>query len=123
MTLLAQLATQLITQAEAAPGAQGPAGPLAGLTGLLPFVLMFGVIYFLLVRPANKQRKDHAELLNTLKKDDEVVTTGGIYGRIIGLEDKVATLEIADKVKIRILRDRIAGKWNPDSVSATTAQR
>src|SRR5689334_5038302 len=109
MTFLAQLATQLITQAEEAPG---PAGPLAGLTGLLPFVLMFGVIYFLLVRPANKQRKEHAELLNTLKKDDEVVTSSGMYGRIIGLEEKVATLEIADKVKIRIYRDRIAGKWN-----------
>ena len=47
------------------------------------------------------------------KKDDEVVTTGGIYGKIVSLDDRVVTLEIADKVKIKILRDRIAGRWNP----------
>src|SRR4051812_313208 len=89
MTFLAQLAVQMITQAEAAPAESS--GPLSNITGMLPFVLMFGVIYFLLVRPANKQRKDHQQLLNTLKKDDEVVTTGGIYGKILTLEDRVAT--------------------------------
>lgn len=73
--------------------------------------LMFAVVYFLLIRPANKQRKDHATLLDALKKDDEIVTSGGMWGKIIAIDDKVATLEIADKVKIRILRDRIQGRW------------
>lgn len=116
MMLLNQLATALLAQADAAP--LGLTGPLASLMQMLPFGLMFLVLYFLLIRPANKQRRDHQELLNALKKDDEVVTSSGIWGRIVALEDKVATLEIADKVKIRILRDRIAGRWSPDTVTA-----
>lgn len=116
MMFLTQLATVVLAQAEAAP--QGPSGPMASLIQMLPFGLMFLVVYFLLVRPANKQKREHQELLNTLKKDDEVVTSSGMWGRIVGLEDKVATLEIADKVKIRILRDRIAGRWSPDTITA-----
>ena len=113
-TFLTHLA-QLVT-AQAAGGGKGPGGMLESFGGLLPLILMFGVIYFLLIRPASKQRKEHAALLNRLKKDDEVVTNGGIYGRIVSLDDSVATLEIADKVKIRIKRDRIAGLWDsPDS--------
>jgi preprotein translocase subunit YajC len=101
-----------------AGGEGGASGGLSAYGSLLPLVLMFGVIYLLLIRPANKQRKQHAEMLNTLKKDDEVVTSGGIYGRIVMLDDKVATLEVADKVKIKILRDRIAGRWAPESAPA-----
>ena len=114
MTLQTLLPALIITQADAA----APSGPMAGLIQMLPFGLMFVVLYFLLVRPASKQRKEHQELLSALKKDDEVVTSSGMWGRIVNLEDKVATLEIADKVKIRILRDRIAGRWSPDTITA-----
>jgi len=79
---------------------------------------MFVVIYLLLIRPASKQRKDHQVLLTALKKDDEVVTSGGIYGRIVGIEDKVVVLEIANGVKVKILRDRIAGRWPSQTESA-----
>ena len=113
MVILTQLAALMVAQADAAGGTASD--KFAGLTGLIPFVLMFGVIYFLLMRPASKQRKEHQIMLDALKKDDEVVTSSGMYGRILGLEDKVCTLEIADKVKIRILRDRIAGRWNPSA--------
>lgn len=84
---------------------------------LLPMLLMFGVIYFLLIRPANKQRRQHQEMLNALKKDDEVTAAGGIYGRIVSIEDRVVTLEIADKVKIKVLRDRITGPWSPSKAA------
>lgn len=108
-----------LAQAEGGP-AEAPAnGFMESFGSVLPLILMFGVIYLLLIRPANKQRREHQELLNQLKKDDEVVTNGGIYGRIVSLDEKVATLEIADKVKIRILRDRIAGKWTPGNPQAT----
>jgi len=103
------LLSMLLAQAEEAAPA---ASPLGGLTSMVPLLLMFAVVYLLLIRPANKQRREHASLLNALKKDDEIVTSGGIYGRIIGIEDRIVTLEIADKVKIRIMRDRIAGRWN-----------
>jgi len=113
-SLAPKVADIMLAQAEGTEGAS-PGSPLDSIGGILPLVLMFGVIYFLLIRPANKQRREHAELLNKLKKDDEVVTNGGIYGKIVGLDEKVATIEIADKIKIRIMRDRIAGRWNPEA--------
>ncbi|HSI03550.1 MAG TPA: preprotein translocase subunit YajC [Myxococcota bacterium] len=80
--------------------------------------LMFAVVYFLLIRPANKQRREHAELLTALKKDDEIVTSGGMWGKIIALDDKVATIEIADRVKVKMLRDRISGRWPTATAAA-----
>jgi preprotein translocase subunit YajC len=106
MNILVHLADFVVLQAEG--GGEQPFW-----VTMAPLLLMFLVIYFLLIRPASKQRKQHAALLNELKKDDEVVTTGGIYGKIISLDERVVTLEIADKVKIKILRDRIAGRWAP----------
>jgi preprotein translocase subunit YajC len=117
MNLLTHLATTILSQAEAAPAA-ADGGPLSGLVGMLPLLLMFLVIYFLLIRPAGKQRKQHTELLSQLKKDDEVVTAAGFFGRIISIDEKIVTLEIADKVKIRILRDRIAGRWADETQAA-----
>ncbi len=90
------------------------AGGLETFLGPGSMVLMFAVIYLLIIRPASKQRREHEQLLNALKKDDEVVTQGGMYGKVIEIEDKVVVLGIADKVKVRIMRDRIAGRWNPD---------
>lgn len=113
-TVLSQLTQLCLAQAE---GESAP-GFLGNFGNMLPLVLMFGVIYMLLIRPASKQRKEHAALLNRLKKDDEVVTNGGIYGRIVSLDERVATLEISDKVKIRIMRDRINGLWNPQANTA-----
>jgi len=117
-TVLAQMVHFVAAQTTGEGGSASPGGLIESMGSVLPLVLMFGVIYMLLIRPASKQRKEHAELLGRLKKDDEVVTNGGIYGRIVSLDDKVATLEISDKVKIRIMRDRIAGLWAPDSTSA-----
>lgn len=96
----------VLAQAEASP--QG-----FDFTFLITMGLMFGVFYLLLIRPANQQRKKHQELLNQLKKGDEVQLNGGIYGKIVALDDQVATVDIANNVKVRVLRDRIVGKW-PD---------
>jgi preprotein translocase subunit YajC len=93
-------------------------GPLAAVTGILPFVLMFGVVYFLVLRPASKQRLEHQQLLSNLKKDDEIVTQSGIYGRIVVLEERVVTLEVADRVKIKVLRNQIAGPWKAALIGA-----
>jgi preprotein translocase subunit YajC len=102
--------------------AQAAANPMGQISSFAMIGLMFAVVYFLLIRPANKQRKEHAQLLTTLKKDDEVVTTGGFWGKIIAIDEKVATLEIADKVKIRILRDRIQGRWPTAQATTTSAK-
>lgn len=108
MNFLTQLYVSLLAQAE--PANVG-APPPAGISNFLPFILMFLMVYFVMMRPASRQRREHQELLQGLKKDDEIVTTGGIYGRVAAVEDRVITLEIADRVKIKVLRDRIAGMW------------
>lgn len=100
-----------------------PQGGLGGAFGFLPLIFVFGVFYFLLIRPASQQRKEHAELLNQLKNGDEVALNGGIYGKIISIDASVATVEVAKNVKLKVLRDRIAGKWpsNPGADSSKSA--
>ncbi len=70
---------------------------------------MFAVMYFLLIRPQQKKQKDHREMLNNLKKGDRIITSGGLYGRITGLTDATLTLEIADKVRVKVSRGHVAG--------------
>jgi len=117
LTMVLWHAADLVVTQGGADKAPSDGGLGGGLMGMAPLLLMFGVIYLLLIRPAGKQRKQHQQLLNELKKNDEVVTSGGIYGRIIGLDERVVTLEIASSVKIKILRDRIAGRWAPAPAS------
>lgn len=85
--------------------AEGGGSPL---TGLLPILLMFGVFYFIVLRPMSKTEKDRRKRVDGLKKGDQVVIGGGIFGRISNVDDpKIAIVEIADKVKIRVLRKDI----------------
>jgi len=94
------------------PGGAGPAGgaPGGGMLGsLLPLLLMFLVFYILLIRPQQKRTKQHKELLSSLKKGDEVVTSGGILGKVTGITENVVTLEVADKVRIKVQRGNISG--------------
>jgi preprotein translocase subunit YajC len=84
----------------------GPAGPGA-LTSLAPLVLVFVIFYFLLIRPQQKKAKEHREMLSKLKKNDEVMTGGGIYGKVMAINDNVLTLEIAPNVRVRVQRAHI----------------
>lgn len=93
--------------AYAAEGAAG--GGLGGFTSFLPLILIFVVFYFLLIRPQQKQAKQHRGFLGDLKKGNKVITKGGIYGEIVGLKDAVLTLEIAENMRIKVARDSIAG--------------
>jgi preprotein translocase subunit YajC len=99
---------------EPAPGGpQGPAGPGAGCASAQPLVLMlvmFGVFYFLLIRPQQKRQREHDDMLKALRKGDKVRTTGGIRGEILDLTDSEVTMLIADKVKINVLRSAIASR-------------
>lgn len=73
-------------------------------------VAMFLVMWFLIIGPQRKQLKQHKELLASLKKGDEVVTQGGILGRIYSIDDKVVTVEVASSVRIRVLKSSVNGK-------------
>lgn len=74
----------------------------------IPFVVMIGVFYFLIIRPQAKRQRESQGFLSQLKRGDEVVTTSGILGRIEGLTEGFVTLEIADGVRIKMLRSQIS---------------
>ena len=93
----------------AAPG--GPGGSF--LTSTAPLlIIMFGIFYFMLIRPQQKRQQEHQDWLKTLKKDDEVITTGGLWGKVKGVSDgtQYVTLELQEKVRVRVLRSHITGK-------------
>jgi len=86
----------------AAGGGQSP------LASLIPLVLMFGIFYFLLIRPQQKKAKEHRAMMEALKKGDQVVTAGGIHGKITAVEESVVSLEIASGVNIKVNKGHIA---------------
>lgn len=89
--------------------AQAAAGGTAStLTTILPLVLIFVVFYFLLIRPQTKRAKEHREMIGKLTVGDEVVTTGGILGRISEVSEQFVTLEVAANVAIRVQRFQVA---------------
>ena len=85
------------------------AGGIGGLGGfVIPLALMFGIMYFLVILPQQRQRKKVQEMLSAIKNGDKIVTTSGIYGTINGMDGDTIILKIADNVKIRIARAAIA---------------
>jgi preprotein translocase subunit YajC len=103
----------MVSVAYAADAAAG-AGGAQGLMSFLPLVLIFVVFYFLLIRPQQKKAKEHQNFIANLKKGDEVLTSGGLQGKITGLTDRVATLEIAENVRVKIARPYILGSVAAD---------
>ncbi|MCF6272017.1 MAG: preprotein translocase subunit YajC [Rhodobacteraceae bacterium] len=92
----------------------GGGGLSGGLGGLLPIVLIFGIMYFLMIRPQQKKVKQHKSMVETLRRGDQVVTQGGIIGKVSKVKDDGTELEveIADGVKIRVLRHTISAVMN-----------
>ena len=103
---VAIVSTLVSATAVLAADAGGGAG---GFASFIPLILIFVVFYFLLIRPQQKQAKQHQAYLSDLKKGNKVITKGGIFGEITGLTDSVLTLEIAENVRIKVTRDAIAG--------------
>lgn len=89
--------------AQAAPAAQPSV-----FEALLPFIVLMVVMYFLMIRPQVKKAKEHQKFVTELKRGDDVVTTSGILGRIEGLTESVVTLEVADGVRLKMLRSQVA---------------
>lgn len=96
----------------AAGGPQNPLGAICGGQGgmFIPMIMIFVVFYFMLIRPQQKKQRELQDWLKSLKKGDEVVTTGGVIGKISGLTDNVVVLEVQEKVRMRFLRSHISGK-------------
>ena len=91
--------------AAAGEAGQGQTNPLITF---MPFILIFVVFWFLLIRPQQRRQREHQEMVSHLKKGDRVITNGGIYGTVIGVADKTIALRIADNVKVELAKNAIA---------------
>lgn len=100
------------------PAEGGP--PPSPFASLVPLLLIFAIFYFMLLRPQQKRARQMKEMIESLKVGDEILTTGGIFGRITRVGEKRLTIEIADKVKVQISKDHIARK-EADSGDAPAA--
>ena len=87
-----------------------PPGGVGGLSALVPLLLMFVIFYFLLIRPQQKKQREHREMLKSLKTGDQIVTVGGIYGTIVGIDETKVRLKIAENVKVDLARQCISKK-------------
>ena len=94
-------------------------------TSIMPILLMFAIFYFILIRPQVKRQKEHQALLSKLGKGDEVITRGGLIGKITGIsDDGVLVLELQEKVRVRVPRAYVEGKWEgkvPETASEKAA--
>ncbi len=99
------------------PGAEGGEGG-SPIIAMLPFVLIFVLFYFLILRPQQKEKGKREQMLQELKRGDDVITSGGIHGKITNIQDDVISLEIAKNVTVRISRGGIGGLLNKDDDNA-----
>ena len=96
-------------------GAAGGQG--GGFSAFIPLILMFAIFYFLLIRPQQKKTKQHREMIGSLKKGDRIITSGGLHGRITGSSDTTLTVEIADKVRVKVARGNVSALAQPAAQS------
>lgn len=123
-SLFYPLVSQAATAPTGAPEAAATATSQAARGDWSPFVgivLMLAVFFFFIILPQNRKAKKQAEFLAGLKKGDSVVTVSGFYGKIVGIADKVITLEIAPQVRVRVDRQTIAGRDENSSESKEKA--
>jgi len=99
-----------------------PAGQASGTTGLLvgilPWLLIFAIFYILMIRPQQQKVKQHQASINAVKKGDEVITGGGIRGRVTKVNDEEAEVEIAQGVRIRVIKSTISQVLTPNTKPA-----
>ena len=103
--------TENIAYAMGPGGAGGEGG--GGFSTFIPLILMFVIFYFLLIRPQQKKSKELRQMISSLKKGDRIITTGGLHGRITGLSDTTLTVEIADKVRVKVSRGNVGALSQP----------
>ena len=90
--------------------AQAAGGGSSAIVSLVPFILIFAIMYLLIIRPQQKKVKEHAAMVDALRRGDQVVTQGGLIGKVTRVkdEDSEIEVEIAENVKVRVVRSTIA---------------
>lgn len=94
-------------------------GGAAAFTSFVPLILIFGIMYFLLIRPQQKKMKEHKAMVEALRRGDQVLTQGGIIGKVTHVnEDNTVVVEIADGVKVKVVKQTIAQVMNKTEPAA-----
>jgi preprotein translocase subunit YajC len=99
--------------AQAAPAAASGGSGMAMIVNLMPLVLIFGVFYFLLIRPQQKAAKQHREKLNAVKKGDQVVTGGGLVGKVVRVDDVYVDVELGPNMKVKAVKSMLSDVIDP----------
>ena len=94
-----------------------PGGGSSPVMQFVPLIAIFGIFYFLVLRPQSKKAKDLQKMLSELKKGDDVATQGGIIGKITGIKDNEVTLQVQEGVRIRVLRSAVTGVYNGNAAA------
>ena len=97
----------MVSEAYAMAGNSGAQGGSPGYEGVIMLVVMFAIFYFLLIRPQQKRAKQHKQLIEGLKVGDQVVTAGGLHGKVAAVQDTVVIVEVATGVKIKVSRSSV----------------
>jgi preprotein translocase subunit YajC len=108
MTKMLAVLVALLYQSQAWAQGAAPQAPENGFLMQLPvFIALFALFYFVMIRPQRQQAKQHAQFLAGLNRGDEVVLANGLLGRIVGLSDKIVSVEIANGVEVKVLRSQV----------------
>ena len=91
-----------------AQAAGGPGGAAGGLISFVPIVLIFAIMYFLMIRPQQKKVKEHKAMVDAVRRGDQVVTSGGLIGKVTKVADNEVEVELAPNVKVRVVRSTIS---------------
>ncbi len=110
------MSSWILALAESKAPAQPPS---SFMSTLVMMGILFAIMYFLIIRPQAKQNKERRAMLDALKKGDHVVVAGGIHARIVEIGERVLTVEIADKVKIKVNRDAVVGLLRTETTGDT----
>ena len=89
-------------------GGAAASGGSGGFASFIPLILMFVIFYFLLIRPQQKKTKEHKQMIDNLKTGDRIITSGGLHGRITGVSETALTVEIAEKVRVKVARGSVS---------------
>jgi preprotein translocase subunit YajC len=109
--------TPILMMMQTAPAA-GPSGAMSVVVGIAPWLLIFVIFYMLMIRPQQQRVKEHQAAIAAVKKGDEVITGGGIRGRVTKVSDDEAEVEIAQGVKIRVVKSTISQVLTPNTKPA-----
>ncbi len=96
---------------------------MQAMSPILMMLLMFGVFYFILIRPQVKRQREQDEMLKKLDKGDEVITRGGLIGKITGIQDALLVIELQEKVRVRIPRAYVEGRWTGQVATGSAATK